>query len=191
MAMRRGLRVLFLSLGVLAIVGPTASAVPGGAPPNFNIFATGPVGFGCAYGGVFPLGCTGFAFAITGDAPAYGTHIGDDARFTTTEIATPIFPTFQNNSIDGNAFVTASNGDKLCIHYSGVSPAPNPDTSGVGHLNDNLTFTIGNYAGCTSTGHFADATGFGQLTATGNVYYDARPTIVASELRGTIYMHPH
>ena len=166
------------------VVVPAAAGSP--SPPNFDIFATGPVGFGCAFGGTFPSACTGFAFAITGDAPAHGTHVGDDARFKTVEIATPIFPAFVNNNIDGHATVTAANGDRLSIHYCGISPAPVPDATGVGHLNDNLVFDI-----TGGTGHFSNATGNGHLTAGGDVFFDARPTIVSSELKGTITMQTH
>jgi hypothetical protein len=182
-------RVLPAITGVAAVAAlvalPTAAAGPP-APPNFDIFATGPVGFGCAFGGIFPTGCIDFAFAITGNAPAYGTHIGDDARFQTVEIATPIFPTFVNNSINGHAMVTASNGDQIFIHYCGVSPAPVADSTGVGHLNDNLVFDI-----TGGTGVFSNASGNGHLTASGDVFFDARPTIVASELKGTITMQTH
>jgi hypothetical protein len=57
--------------------------------------------------------------------------------------------------------VTATNGDQIFIHDTGISPAPSPDS-----------------------------TGGGRLTATGAVFFDGRPTIVSSELAGTIQMHP-
>jgi hypothetical protein len=182
---RRILPVIVSVAAVAAVVAlPSTAANP--SPPNFDIFATGPVGFGCAFGGIFPTGCTGFAFLITGDAPANGTHIGDAARFQTHEIATPAPPTFVNNNIDGHAMVTASNGDQIFIHYCGQSPAPTPDNTGVGHLNDNLVFDI-----TGGTGIFANATGNGHLIAGGDVFFDARPTIVSSELKGTITMQTH
>jgi hypothetical protein len=173
--------ILAAAAAAAALALPSTAA---GSPPNFDIFATGPVGFGCAFGGVFPTGCVGFASAITGNAPAYGTHVSDDARFQTLEIATPISAT--DNSINGHAMVTGSNGDQLFIHYCGISPAPLPDATGVGHLNDNLVFDI-----TGGTGHFSDASGNGRLTATGDVFYDARPTVVASELKGTITTQTH
>ena len=158
-------------------------AVDGGpSPPNFDIVASGPVGFGCAEGGQFP-NCVPFVFLITGTAPAPGTHIGGRATFSTREIATPI--SFTDNSIDGHAVVTATNGDQIFIHYTGISPAPSPDSTGAGHLNDDLAFSI-----TGGTGHFRDARGGGRLTATGAVFFDGRPTIVSSELAGTIQMHP-
>ena len=153
-------------------------------PPNFDIVASGPVGFGCAEGAGLP-NCTPPFSVISGTAPSSGTHIGGTRDVETREVATPI-PTFTDNSIDGNAVVTATNGDKIFIHYSGTSPAPSPDNMGVGHLNDNLKFSI-----TGGTGRFADAPGAGRLTATGAVYYDGRPTIVSSELAGTIDMHNH
>ena len=174
-------RMLTVIAGVVAVAGLAAvsSTAANQSPPNFDIFATGAVGFGCAYGGVFPIGCVGFAYEITGDATAYGTHIGDDARFQPDEIASPISAT--SNNINGHAMVTASNGDQLLIHYCGTSPAVMPDSAGVGHLNDHLVFDI-----TGGTGHFSNASGNGNLTASGDVYFDARPTIVSSELKGTI-----
>jgi len=182
---RRTLPVI-ASVAALAAVVALPSTADNSSRPNFDIFATGAVGFGCAFGGVFPTGCVGFAFLITGDAPAHGTHIGDAARFQTREIATPVFPTFVNNSIDGHATVTASNGDQLFIHYCGLSPAPTPDATGVGQLNDNLVFDI-----TGGTGIFSKASGNGHLTASGDVFFDPRPTIVSSELKGTITMQTH
>jgi hypothetical protein len=178
-------RILPAIVGAAAVAAALAlSATAGGSPPNFDIFATGAVGFGCAGAtDTFPVCINPPAFAITGDAPAYGTHVGDDARFQTLEIATPQPPFGATNSINGHAMVTASNGDQISIHYCGISPAPSPDSTGVGHLNDNLVFDI-----TGGTGHFSNASGNGRLTATGNVYFDGRPTIVASELKGTITM---
>jgi hypothetical protein len=180
------LRVVASAAATAAVLAlPSTAATP--SPPNFDIFAMGPVGFGCANAAdPFPVCINPPAFAITGDAPANGTHVGGDARFQTLEIATPIAPYFANNSINGHAKVTASNGDQIFIHYCGISPAPSPDVTGVGHLNDNLVFDI-----TGGTGHFANASGNGHLTATGNVYFDARPTIVSSELKGTITMETH
>ena len=40
-------------------------------------------------------------------------------------------PGFANNSINGHAKVTASNGDQIFIHYCGISPAPSPDAASV------------------------------------------------------------
>jgi hypothetical protein len=182
----RRLLPVILSAAALAALAAVPSTAAASSPTNFDIFANGPVGFGCAFGGVFPTGCVGFAFAITGDAPAYGTHVGDDARFATREIATPMFPTFTHNSIDGHGTVTADNGDQIFIHYCGISPAPAPDATGVGHLNDDLVFDI-----TGGTGHFSDVSGNGHLTAHGDVFFDARPTIVAAELKGTITMQTH
>jgi hypothetical protein len=180
--LRRMLPVAVSAAAVAAVLAlPATAAAP--SPPNFDMFATGPVGFGCAIGGTFPL-CTNFAFLITGDAPAYGTQIGDDARFVPSEIATPI--SFTENSIDGHASVVASNGDALSIHYCGISPAVIADANGVGHLNDHLVFDI-----TGGTGHFANASGNGNLTATGDVFFDGRPTVVSSELKGTITMQTH
>jgi hypothetical protein len=178
------LPVVLSAAALAAVLALPATAAAPSPPPNFDIFATGPVGFGCAFGGIFPTGCVGFAFLITGDAPAYGTQVGDDARFVTSEIATPI--SFAENSIDGHATVTGSNGDALSIHYCGTSPAVIPDASGVGHLHDNLLYDI-----TGGTGHFANATGNGHLTATGDVFFDSRPTVVSSELKGTITMQTH
>ncbi len=189
MRMERGRRALPMVVGVAAIAGAVALQSTAASPPNFDIQASGAVGFDCWAGGVFPA-CNPFIFRITGDAPAHGTHIGGNATFSTVEEATPISPT--QNSIDGHAVVTASNGDQICIHYTGISPAPVGDFSHPGHLNDDLSFRIENYSGCTSSGHFSDASGSGRLTATGTVYYDGiHPTIVSSELKGTIAMHQH
>lgn len=151
--------------------------------PNFDIVTSGPVSFGCAYGGVFPA-CDPLVFLISGTAPASGMPIGSDGTFTTNEHATPISAT--ENQIDGHAVLTAQNGDEIHIHYEGTSPAPTPDETGVGHLNDDLPFTI-----TGGTGRYSDAEGEGRLIATGPVYYDGRPTIVASELKGTIRIHDH
>jgi hypothetical protein len=180
-------RMLPFVAGVVALagLGAVSSTAANPSPPNFDIFATGPVGFGCAYGGTFfPFTCVGFAIQITGDAPAYGTQIGDDARFQPVEIASPRDAT--SNNIDGHATVTASNGDQLFIHYCGISPAVFPDANGVGHLDDHLVFDI-----TGGTGHFSNASGNGNLTAGGDVFFDARPTIVSSELKGTITMQTH
>src|SRR5262245_50742630 len=106
---------------------------------NFDIVTSGPVGFDCAYGGVFPA-CDPMVFAITGSAPASGDPIGSGGTFSTRELATPISAT--ENQIDGTAVLTAPDGDEIHIHYEGTSPAPNPDETGVGHLNDDLTFKI-------------------------------------------------
>jgi hypothetical protein len=172
---------------VLALPATASGLPPGFAPPNFDIFAKGAVGFGCANpADAFPVCVNPPAFAITGDAPAYGTHVGLDARFQTVEIATPMPPDFANNSINGHAMITVSGGDQLFIHYCGISPAPSPDATGVGHLNDNLVFDI-----TGGTGRFSNASGNGRLTATGDVFFDARPTIVSSQLRGTITMQTH
>src|SRR5262245_39214821 len=96
-------RILLAIVGAAAVAAltalPTTAAKPA-SPPNFDIFATGAVGFGCANAtDPFPVCINPPAFAITGDAPAHGTHVGDDARFQTLEIATPVPPTFANNSI--------------------------------------------------------------------------------------------
>jgi hypothetical protein len=152
--------------------------------PNFRITASGPVGFDCWEGGGFP-NCDPMIFKIFGTAPAKGTFIGQNATFETVEKATPQPPTYADNEVDGHAVVTRRNGDKLYIHYNGLSPAPSADETGVGHLNDDLGFVIEG-----GTGRFENATGSGRLTATGNVYYDARPTVVESELTGTINLKP-
>jgi hypothetical protein len=179
---RRVLAVVLVAVGLTATAALSSQAA---GPPNFDVEATGAVGFGCANpADPFPVCLNPPAFAITGTAPAHGSHVGGKATFSTREIATPIPPTFTNNSIDGHATVTATNGDQIFIHYFGISPAPTPDSTGVGHLNDNLTFEI-----TGGTGHFSDASGSGRLTATGVVYFDARPTIVHSELSGTISMN--
>ena len=109
----------------------------------------------------------------------------NNATFETVERATPQPPTYMENEVDGHAVVTRKNGDTLNIHYHGLSPAPAPDDTGVGHLNDDLEFEIEG-----GTGRFENATGSGRLTATGNVYYDARPTVVDSQLKGTINLKP-
>jgi hypothetical protein len=189
-------RAVSVVVGVVAVAGCTALSSTAAGPPNFDIHATGAVGFDCWAGGGFPA-CNPFIFRITGNAPAYGTHVGSGSTFSTVEEATPISAT--DNVIDGHAVVTATNGDQICIHYTGISPAPVGDFFHPGHLNDDLAFTIedypgsaGNYPGCTSSGHFSDAAGSGRLTASGTVYYDGiNPTIVSSELKGTISMHPH
>jgi|tagenome__1003787_1003787.scaffolds.fasta_scaffold20368129_2 hypothetical protein len=151
---------------------------------KFQITASGPVGFDCWEGGGFP-NCDPMIFKIFGTAPASGTFVGKTATFETTEKATPQPPTYADNEVDGHAVVTRKNGDKLYIHYTGVSPAPNPDETGVGHLNDDLGFVIEG-----GTGRFENATGSGRLTATGAVYYDERPTVVESTLTGTISLKP-
>ena len=151
---------------------------------NFDITANGAVGFDCWEGGGFP-NCDPPIYRIFGTAPASGTFIGKQATFETVEKATPEAPSYTQNSIDGHATVTRRNGDKLFIHYTGLSPAPAPDASGVGHLDDDLAFVIEG-----GTGRFENATGSGRLTATGDVYYDARPTVVSSELKGTINLKP-
>jgi hypothetical protein len=147
---------------------------------NFDITASGPVGFDCWEGSGFP-NCNPPIFKIFGTAPATGTFVGKNATLETTEKATPQPPTYQQNEVDGHAVVTRKNGDKLNIHYNGLSPAPSPDDTGVGHLADDLEFVIEG-----GTGRFENATGSGRLTATGDVYYDARPTVVSSEFKGTI-----
>jgi hypothetical protein len=151
---------------------------------SFRITASGPVGFDCWEGGGFP-NCDPMIFKIFGTAPATGTFVGKTATFETVEKATPQPPTFAQNEIDGHAVVKRKNGDELYIHYTGESPAPSPDETGVGHLNDDLGFVIEG-----GTGRFENATGSGRLTATGDVYYDARPTVVSSELNGTISLKP-
>jgi len=175
----------------LVAVGLTATAAlpsPAASPPNFDIKASGAVAFGCANAAdPFPNCFNPPAFSITGTAPASGPHVGGKATFSTREIATPQPPTFTTNKVEGNAMVTATNGDQIFIHYSGTSPAPFPDpVTGVGQLDDNLTFEI-----TGGTGRFEDARGGGKLVATGDVFFDARPTIVDSELSGTIKIHPH
>jgi hypothetical protein len=147
---------------------------------SFRITASGPVGFDCWEGGGFP-NCDPMIFKIFGTAPATGTFVGKQATFETIEKATPQPPTFAENEIDGHATVTRKNGDKLYIHYTGQSPAPSPDDTGVGHLNDDLGFVVEG-----GTGRFENATGSGRLTATGDVYYDERPTVVSSQLKGKI-----
>jgi len=147
---------------------------------DFLITASGPVGFDCWEGSGFP-NCDPPIFKIFGTAPATGNFIGRNATFETVEKATPQPPTYMQNDIDGHAVVTRKNGDKLNIHYTGLSPAPSPDDTGVGHLNDDLEFVIEG-----GTGRFENATGSGRLTATGDVYYDERPTVVSSQLKGTI-----
>jgi len=147
---------------------------------NFRITASGPVGFDCWEGGGFP-NCNPMIFKIFGTAPAQGTFIGKEGTLESTEKATPEPPTYQQNSIDAQAVVTRKNGDKLFIHYGGFSPAPSPDETGVGHLNDDLEFTVEG-----GTGRFENATGGGRLTATGDVFYDERPTVVSSVLEGKI-----
>src|SRR3954453_19881997 len=97
---------------------------------KFQITASGPVGFDCWEGGGFP-NCDPMIFKIFGTAPASGTFVGKTATFETTEKATPQPPTYADNEVDGHAVVTRKNGDKLYIHYTGVSPAPNPDETGV------------------------------------------------------------
>ena len=170
-----------------AIAAALALPSTAASPPNFDIVATGAVGFGCWNpADPFPIGCFNPpAYRIFGTADAEGTHIGPDATFTTVEKATPQPPTYTENLIDGNAVVTASNGDEIWIHYHGTSPAPVGDFLHPGQLDDHLDFEI-----TGGTGHFSDARGSGKLTATGTVYYDGRPTIVTSELAGTIKMHP-
>jgi hypothetical protein len=79
---------------------------------------------------------------------------------------------------------TASNGDQINIHYYGSTGALFPDQNGEAQLHDDLAFDI-----TGGTGHFAAASGHGRLTAGGTVYFYPRPTIVTSELKGTIYMH--
>ena len=147
---------------------------------SFRITASGAVGFDCWEGSGFP-NCDPPIFKIFGTASASGTFVGKNATFETVEKATPQPPTYTENEVDGHAVVTRKNGDKLNIHYQGLSPAPAPDETGVGHLNDDLGFVIEG-----GTGRFENATGSGRLTATGNVYYDARPTVVDSQLTGTI-----
>jgi hypothetical protein len=147
---------------------------------TFSITANGAVGFDCWEGSGFP-NCDPPVFKIFGTAPATGTFIGKEATFETVERATPQPPTYQENEVDGHAVVKRKNGDELRIHYHGLSPAPSPDDTGVGHLNDDLEFVIEG-----GTGRFENATGSGRLTASGDVFYDARPTVVASALNGTI-----
>ena len=151
---------------------------------RFHITASGAVGFDCWEGSGFP-NCDPPVFKIFGTAPASGTFVGNNATFETVEKATPQPPEYAENEVDGHAVVTRKNGDKLNIHYHGLSPAPAPDDTGVGHLNDDLEFEIEG-----GTGRFENATGSGRLTATGNVYYDARPTVVDSQLKGTITLKP-
>jgi hypothetical protein len=172
------------------VVGATACAVAvavqstAASPPNFVVsVANGPVAFGCWADGVFPA-CTTPSIRITGTAPASGTQVGGNATFSTVEQATPMSLT--ENSIDGQATVTATNGDEIFIHYSGTSPAPMPDSTGAAQLDDDLGFTIDG-----GTGRFTGAGGSGRLIAKGVVYFDGRPSIVSSQLTGTIAMNPH
>jgi hypothetical protein len=151
---------------------------------SFRVTASGAVGFDCWEGSGFP-NCDPPIFKIFGTAPASGTFVGASATFETVEKATPQPPSYTENEVDGHAVVTRKNGDKLNIHYHGLSPAPAPDDTGVGHLNDDLEFVIEG-----GTGRFENATGSGRLTATGAVYYDARPTVVESHLNGTINLKP-
>jgi hypothetical protein len=151
---------------------------------KFRITASGPVGFDCWEGSGFP-NCDPPIFKIFGTAPATGTFIGKEATLESTEKAAPEPPTYTQNLIDAQAVVTRKNGDKLFIHYGGHSPAPSPDETGIGHLADDLEFTIEG-----GTGRFEGASGGGRLTATGDVFYDARPTIVYSTLEGTITLKP-
>src|SRR5262249_14611597 len=119
-------------------------------------------------------------FAITGDAPAYGTHVGDDASFQTLELSTPNRRTREQQDQrprEGHSLERRPDLHPLLLHLT----VPSPDATGVGRLNDKLVFDI-----TGGTGHFSNASGNGHLTATGNVYFDPRPTIVASELKGTI-----
>jgi hypothetical protein len=180
------LRALLLFVGAVLVVGPVASAGPPERPKpkdpplDLRITATGPVGFDCWQGSGFP-NCNPPIFKIFGTAPAEGTFIGKHGTFSTVEQATPQPPSYAENVIDGHAVVTRKNGDKLYIHYTGLSPAPNPDETGVGHLDDDLEFVIEG-----GTGRFENASGSGRLTATGDVFYDTRPTIVSSQLKGTI-----
>ena len=151
---------------------------------DFLITATGPVGFDCWEGSGFP-NCDPPIFKIWGTAAATGTFIGKQATLDTVEKSTPQPPAFAENDVDGHAVVTRKNGDKLNIHYSGLSPAPLPDENGVGHLKEDLGFVVEG-----GTGRFENATGSGRLTTTGDVYYDERPTVVSSQLKGTINLKP-
>jgi hypothetical protein len=142
--------------------------------PNFDISTSGPVTFVEEQA---PCG----GYRITGTADAAGTHIGDRATFATNECAQPNFQTGVNQ-VDGQAVVTATDGDQIFIHYHGQSPAPLPkEYGGDGSFHDDLSFDI-----TGGTGRFADASGGGRLTADGNIY-DV-PTVVKSRLQGTIAM---
>jgi hypothetical protein len=169
-----------------AVAAPSVVASPSTAPSptNFDIHDSGAVGFNFA-DPTCPGGLRIFGVA---PAPAFGTHIGDvgdGATLAISECATPSSNPLINN-IDGNATVTASNGDQINIHYYGPTGALFPDQNGEAQLHDDLAFDI-----TGGTGHFADASGHGRLTAGGTVYFYPRPTIVTSELKGTISMHSH
>jgi len=183
-------RILPVIVGAAAVAAlaalPTAAARPSSSsPPNFDIHAVGQVFF--SFGD--PT-CPG-GLRIFGSAAAFGTHIGPDSTFNTFECATPEQGTGLTD-VDGTATVIASNGDQLVIHYHGTTATLVP-VNGVAQLNDHLSFEI-----VSGTGRFADAAGHGDggldnqgLFATGAVYFSATPTIVTSELKGTISMHPH
>ena len=181
MRLQRVHRALSIAVGLAAVSSAVTVPSMAASQPTFDVVAKGRVGFGCAKGGQFP-NCKPFVYLLTGTAPASGTPIGEHGTFNTRESATPISKT--HNRIDGHAVVTAADGDKIFIHYTGLSPAPAADKTGVGHLNDDLRFSI-----TGGTGRYAGAQGSGRLTATGAVYYDKRPTIVSSKLLGTIKTH--
>ncbi len=176
---RQRVRRLFpIIVGVAASAATVSVSSTAASPPSFDIHAKGAVSFGCLKGGGFPK-CKPFIYVISGKAPASGAPVGANATFSTHEVATPISAT--KNHISAYASITAADGDKVDIHYYGTSPAPAADQTGVGHLNDNLLFTI-----IGGTGRFRNARGSGRLIAGGAVYYTARPTVVSSELTGTI-----
>jgi hypothetical protein len=146
-----------------------AAATPLRSPPNFDVVASGPVGY---Y--VDPIACPGGS-VITATSPARGTHIGGKGSLTAHECAQPDFAAGLNH-IDGEGVLTATDGAKIFYHYGGTAPLPDFST---GALSEDLAFSI-----TGGTGRFAGASGGGRLRTHGNFYVS-----VTGEFEGTLTMH--
>ena len=149
-------------------------ALATGKPPegrsNFEVSASGPVGFG-----VDAATCPG-GFVITASStPASGTHIGGKATLDARECATPDYTTGINH-IDGEGAFISTDGAQIFFRYGGTSPLPDTTT---GVISEELAFSI-----TGGTGRFAGASGGGVLRTHGNFYVS-----VTGEYDGTIELH--
>jgi hypothetical protein len=153
-----------VAVAVATACWPAAAA--SGAPPNFKVSTSGPVGFG-----IDPVACPG-GFVITASSPASGTHLGSKGTFSAHECATPDYVAGINH-IDGEGVFTSTGGAQIFFHYGGTSPLPDTTTGVIG---EELSFSI-----TGGTGQFAGASGGGILRTHGNFF-----VTVFGEYDGTI-----